>query len=195
MTATATNAKTERKGRTHEAILESAAQLLRARGVTGASVAEVMKGAGLTVGGFYAHFASKEALVAASLGRSMRELWTAMLTEVRTLPAEERFGAIVRRYLSRSHRDQSLDGCPLPAVVGDIARDGGELGDALAQELEVYAADVANEVPGATPEERRSKALATLATMYGGLSLARAVRGTPLSDEILKACRTAALGK
>jgi TetR/AcrR family transcriptional repressor of nem operon len=95
---------------------------------------------------------------------------------------------VLKRYLSTSHRDDASDGCPLPAVVGEIATAAPEHREVLAEQLDDLAADLSRYLPreGAS---RRTTALATIALMFGGLSLARAVKGTALSDEILRACR------
>lgn len=179
------NAKKERKAQTHETILESASRLLRTRGIAGASVAEVMKGAGLTVGGFYAHFASKEALVDATLARTGAAMRERLFAPVAGAPASAR--TILGRYLSARHRDAGEQGCPLPAVVGEVGTTAGAHRDALARELEAIASELAAHVaPAARP---RQIALGLAALMIGGLSLSRALRGTPLSDEVLGACR------
>lgn len=184
------NAKEEQKARSHATILESAAHLLRERGISGARVADIMKGAGLTVGGFYAHFASKEALMDEVLERaaaSMRERLFARLDEK---PAEDRAEVVLKRYLSAAHREDTERGCPFPAVVGEVGTTADEhrqvLGkqiEAMARELEAHLPDTRRGIP------RRYLALGLVALMYGGLSISRAVRGTDLSDEVLKACR------
>ena len=180
------NVRSDQKERTRGDILASASRLLRERGIGGASVAEVMKGAGLTVGGFYAHFASKDELVDASLRHAMRQMWDQLLPTVGSARGAEAVAAIVRRYLSRSHRDHPAEGCPLPAVVGDAAQASPMIRDALADELGRHADTLGALLHG---ERRRHQALALVALMYGGLGLARALAGTPLSDEILEACR------
>lgn len=184
----AVNVRAEQKQRTRQDILASATRLLRARGIGGASVAEVMKGAGLTVGGFYAHFESKEALVGASLRQAMRQMWSTVLAAAGELRGPEAVAFVARRYLSRAHRDHPAEGCPLPAVVAEVAQAGEPVRAALADELRDYA-DALGERCGGEPRERERRALALIALMYGGLSLARALRGTSLSDDILKACR------
>lgn len=178
--------RTEQKERTRQDILASASRLLRERGIDGASVAEVMKGAGLTVGGFYAHFASKDDLVDASLRHAMRQMWGQLTSTVGPARGLEAVSAIVRRYLSRAHRDHPSEGCPLPAVVGDAAIGSQSVRDTLADELGRNAETLGELLCGA---QRRQQALALVALMYGGLGLARALAGTPLSDEILVACR------
>lgn len=180
------NVRSDQKERTRADILASASRLLRERGIGGASVAEVMKGAGLTVGGFYAHFASKDELVDASLRHAMRQMWDQLLPTVGSARGAEAVAAIVRRYLSRTHRDHPAEGCPLPAVVGDAAQASPMIRDALAEELGRNAETLGALLHG---DRRRHKALALVALMYGGLGLARALAGTPLSDEILEACR------
>lgn len=184
------NAKAEQKERTHENILRSAASLLRERGVAGARVADVMQRAGLTVGGFYAHFPSKEALIDEALCRTATELRAQLFGELRG--QDDVISGVLRRYLSKAHRDNAELGCPFPAVVSEIATTAPEHRDALASELEKMSAELAAHVhDGELP--KRHIALALAALMIGGLSLARALKGTELSDEVLRACR--AFGK
>ncbi len=182
------NVRAEQKERTRQDILASAIRLLRERGISGTSVAEVMKGAGLTAGGFYAHFDSKESLVGASVRQSMREMWSQLLASAGEAKGAQALDFVVRRYLSRSHRDNPPQGCPLPAVVGEAAQAGEPVRQAIADEVASYA-DALGERLGGEGHSRRHRGLAILALMYGGLSLARGMRGTPLSDDILKACR------
>lgn len=188
------SAKEEQKERSHGSILESAGRLLRERGISGARVADVMKGAGLTIGGFYAHFASKEELVDEVLGRAaagMRERLFARLDEK---PAADRAEVVLKRYLSPAHRDDTESGCPLPAVVGEVGTTAPEHRDALGAQIDAMASELAMHLPA--PESgtpKRYVALGLVALMYGGLSISRALRGTELSDEMLKACR--ALGR
>src|SRR4051794_25802722 len=113
------SAKAEQKERTHEQILDSAARLLRERGISGMSVGDVMRGAGLTVGGFYAHFSSKEQLLREVLRLTMRDKWAEILSA--TEGAADQAQLVLRRYLSRAHRDNPSLGCPLPVVVGALA--------------------------------------------------------------------------
>jgi TetR/AcrR family transcriptional repressor of nem operon len=152
------NAKIEQKERSHESILQSAARLVREKGISGASVADVMKGAALTVGGFYAHFSSKDELVDETLRRTGATLRDRLFAGLDEKPEADRAEVILKRYLSPDHRDASTLGCPLPAVVGEV---------------------------GTTAPQHRP----IVALMYGGLSLSRAVKGTELSDEVLRACR------
>lgn len=183
------NAKEARKERSHAAIVEAAARLVRERGIAGARVADVMGAAGLTVGGFYAHFASKEALVDDALRRTGRAMREKLFGGLEKKPAAARAVVAVKRYLSEAHRDEASGGCPLPAVASEIATTAPAHRDVLAEELEAFAGELAKTMPEGAATTRRQWALGALAVMVGGLSLARAVRGTPLSDEILRASR------
>ncbi|WP_394821530.1 TetR/AcrR family transcriptional regulator [Pendulispora albinea] len=182
------NAKAERKERSHETILQSASRLLRERGIAGARVADVMMGAGLTVGGFYAHFGSKEELIDETLRRTGAALRQHLFGRVDEKPAADRVVVILKRYLSARNRDEFLRGCPLPAVMSEVGTTAPQHRDALRVEIEAMASGIEEHLPPhALP--RRYLALGLVALMTGGLSLARAFRGTEMSDEVLKACR------
>jgi TetR/AcrR family transcriptional repressor of nem operon len=195
------SARAEQRERSHEAIVTSAARLLRAHGLVGTRVADVMHGAGLTVGGFYAHFDSKEALLREALRRTSAEVRARLFGTLDEHPPEQRLDVALRRYLSAQHRDEHERGCPLPAVVGEVSTTAPDYAGVVAEQLEATISGLAAELPSgascsssSSATERLSKrtvAIAAVALMYGGLSLARAVAGTPLSDEILKACRAA----
>jgi TetR/AcrR family transcriptional regulator, transcriptional repressor for nem operon len=183
----------ERKELTHQAILDSAARLVRRRGIAGTGVSEVMAGARLTVGGFYAHFGSKVHLIDDVLRRTGAKLRETLFARLDEKPATDRAVVILKRYLSPAHRDLQTEGCPLPAVVAEIATTAPEHRDVLRGEVEALAEGVGVHLPGGTTLPRRQLALGLVALMYGGLALARALRGSGLSDEMLKACR--ALGE
>lgn len=186
--------KAEQKARTHGAIVDSACRLLRERGIGGARVADVMQGAGLTVGGFYAHFASKEALIQDALRRTSAFMRGRIFDGIADKPAAARAEVVLKRYLSAAHRDDPSHGCPLPAVVGEVSTTTPEHRGVVAEELGKFADELATHLPSKeSSPSRRSTAIALVALMYGGLSLSRAVRDTDLSDEILRACR--ALGR
>jgi TetR/AcrR family transcriptional repressor of nem operon len=180
--------KAEQKQHTHETILASAARLLREKGISGARVADVMNGAGLTVGGFYAHFASKKALIDSAIRRTSREMRARLFARLDTEPEPDRAEVVLQRYLSAAHRDNVVGGCPLPAVVGEVATTANEHAEVLGEQLDAFATELEAILPAPDQLPGRQLALATLALMYGGLSLARAVRGTALSDEIIRAC-------
>src|SRR5438128_11540389 len=113
------NAKVERKERSHESILQSAARLVREKGISGAAVADVMKGAALTVGGFYAHFSSKDELVDETIRRTGATLRERLFERLDAKAEADRAEAILKRYLSPDHRDGGAPDCPFPAVIGE----------------------------------------------------------------------------
>lgn len=185
-------AKRERRDRSHGRILASAGRLLRRKGISGARVADVMAGAGLTVGGFYAHFGAKQALVDETLRRAGAETRERLFSGLGGRPEGERARAVLRRYLSPAHRDAASAGCPLPAVVGEIASTAPNHARALGDVVDALASRLAASLPAGRAEaSRRQAAIGLVALMYGGLSLARALRGSGLSDEVLGACRAA----
>lgn len=186
-------AKAEQKARTRASILGSSARLLRHRGIVGARVADVMEGAGLTVGGFYAHFASKEALVDETLATTASAMRERLFTGLTEKPEADRAEVVLKRYLAASHRDDAETGCPFPAITGEIATTAPEHATALAAQVDAMAKGLEVFVPARTGLTARHLALGLTALMIGGLTLARATRGTELSDELLRACR--ALGK
>jgi len=181
--------KSEQKELTHQTILESATRLVRERGIMGARVADVMEGARLTVGGFYAHFGSKAELIDEALRQTGVKLRDRLFARLDEKPAVDRAVVILKRYLSPAHRDLQTEGCPLPAVVGEIATTAPEHRDVLAGEVAALSDGISAHLPATAPLPRRQLALGLVALMYGGLGLARALRGTELSDEVLKACR------
>ncbi len=172
--ANTTSRQTLKKRRTHDRIIASAGRIVRKNGLAAASVSRVMHGAGLTIGGFYAHFRSKQAMdaevVEATVGNS-------------SIPWS------VDRYLSAAHRDDPGHGCPFPAMLSEIARADEATRMALARAIDVRAKELARENPGKRGASARQRAYATLALCVGGLALARAMRGHPASDEVLSACR------
>ncbi|MEO8874952.1 MAG: TetR/AcrR family transcriptional regulator [Polyangiaceae bacterium] len=188
------NAKTDQKELSHQTILESAARLVREKGIAGAKVADVMKGAGLTVGGFYAHFASKEVLIDEALRRTGATMRGRLFTRLDEKPKAARAEVLLKRYLSAANRDETTLGCPLPAVVGEVGTTAPEHGEVLSEQVQLLARGIEEQLPelatGVTP---KVLAIGLVALMYGGLSLARAVRGTAFSDEMLKATRAVGL--
>lgn len=179
------NAKAERKERSHQSILESAARLVHRKGISGARLADVMQGADLTVGGFYAHFSSKDELVDEALRRTGAALRDRLFEGIEEKSESVRAEVIVKRYLSTAHRDALTLGCPFPAVVGEIGTSAPQHGGVLADQIQALASRLAKHLPAGG----NLLAMGLVALMYGGLSLSRAVRETELSEEVLRACR------
>jgi TetR/AcrR family transcriptional repressor of nem operon len=145
-----------------------------------------MKAAGLTHGGFYGHFGSKEDLEAQALSLAMAQSltnWSQAVDSAAGRPLSELAG----QYLSPYYRDNRGEGCPIAALGCDAAREGESVRSALTAGLEPVLALLSNVVPGRSKAQRRRKAIAALAEMVGAMILARAVNDPALSDEILAA--------
>jgi TetR/AcrR family transcriptional regulator, transcriptional repressor for nem operon len=181
------NQKTKQKQKSREAIAASATALLRERGIKASSVMDVMKGAGLTVGGFYNHYDSKEELFVEALRNAASANWDQLLKSAKGDSPRSRTLSVIRQYLSRKHRDNKETGCPLPSTAPEVAREGEPYRSALEEELSGFASSLAEMLDAGV--ESREKALGLIALMYGALSLSRAVAGTRRSDEFLKAGR------
>jgi len=172
--------------------LKAADRIARREGLRAASVPRVMRGAGLTIGGFYAHFSSKTAmdaeLVRAMLGQ-LPGRWLSGLDESSGLEWIER---AVARYLSVEHRDNP-DGCAYPAVLSEVAKATPEVREAFAEALELRVRAFSVHAPALAGMSPRQRAIATLATTIGGLLLARSTRGSAVSEEVLAACQALVL--
>jgi TetR/AcrR family transcriptional repressor of nem operon len=165
-----------------ERIVEAASRLFRDGGFDGVGVDAVMKEAGLTHGGFYGHFASKQALMAEAMARALdRSLaWQAGIKSLDEL---------ARGYLSLRHRADRANGCPVAALGADVARQGPALRRTLAASVRGQIDRIAALLRRGTPAARRRRAIATYSGMVGALTLARAVDDPALSREILAAAR------
>ncbi len=183
----AANAKREQKARTNGEILRSASNLIRRRGIAAASVANVMGELGLTVGGFYAHFKSKDALVVKALEGVVGERWRALIERHADKPRAEKLAAIIDGYLSAAHRDKLDDGCAIPAIVSELPEQDRSVRKAFQASLERNL-----QLLRTATQLDETDAIAAHALMVGTLALARATRGSELSDKILAAGRKAA---
>jgi TetR/AcrR family transcriptional regulator, transcriptional repressor for nem operon len=179
------NRRIRQKEKSREAITASAAALLRERGIKASSVMDVMKGAGLTVGGFYNHFASKEELFVEVLRNGAGATWDSFLKSAKGESPNDQVLGLIRHYLSRNHRDNKETGCLLPCTAPEVARVGEPYRSALEKELSDFADLIAALLDAGA--EGRERALGLIALMYGALSLSRAVAETRLSDELLQA--------
>ncbi|MFD5539166.1 TetR/AcrR family transcriptional regulator [Streptomyces sp. NPDC127079] len=169
-------------------VVETASRLLREEG-TRLSVADLMTSAGLTHGGFYKQFASKEALIDEATAHAFAELAQHHKDGLDQYAGQRDAAqrALIDAYLSVEHRDSPADGCPAAALATDMARDGGET-----EAHRVYSQGVGDFADFLATEDQDG--ITRLCTMLGALVLSRATNGTPLSDEILTAARTALIG-
>ncbi|MEU9064254.1 TetR/AcrR family transcriptional regulator [Streptomyces sp. NPDC048430] len=166
-------------------VVETASRLFREQG-THVSVADLMKAAGLTHGGFYKQFASKEALVDEATAHAFDELG-----RLRNEGLERNGGrrdaaqrALIDTYLSVEHRDSAADGCPAAGLVTDMARESGAPGARRA-----YTEGVGDFAAWLATDDQEG--ITRLCTMLGALVLARATKGSPVSEEILTTARAA----
>ena len=179
---------------TRSRIVEEASRGLRQAGVDGISVADLMKRAGLTHGGFYLHFESREALVIEAFTSAMDRTVSQWQEFMKEIPVEQRFDAFVGMYLRQGHRDDRTTGCVLPALGADIARSTPKARRAFARKLDEMIEAVAGFFPQESPMQARQIAISALATLMGSIALARAVGDKDLSDEILGSGRQALCG-
>ena len=176
----------EQAARNRERIVETAAQRFRERGFEGIGVADLMKEAGLTHGGFYGHFSSKEDLIAEASDRVLMGS-LALFTKVAERSPADPLSAIASGYLTSTHRDKPGEGCLLAALGPDVSRQGPTVRRAVTDHLRAAVDLLAKLVPGKSKTARRQKAISTYATLVGTMVLARAVDDRALSQEILDA--------
>jgi TetR/AcrR family transcriptional regulator, transcriptional repressor for nem operon len=174
----------EQAAANHERIVDQAAKLFRERGFDGIGVADLMKSAGLTHGGFYGQFASKEALMAEACERAagrMIDRWNGMADAGTANPLAE----AARSYLSASHRDTPGTGCLMATLGPEASRQAKPVRDAVTQSLMATLDALTRLAPGKSAAEKRRKAIAAFSGMVGAMVLARAVNEPELSEEIL----------
>jgi len=174
------------KGRSRDRIVEVAARLFRARGITSTGIDAVMSAVGLTAGGFYAHFSSKRSLVADVVRKAFAEGAARLASDEREPAAW--VADVLRRYVNRGHRDRPDEGCPLSTMLSELPQVADVVRPILDAEVGRYVALFEARLSGAAATSPRQRALATVAMMVGAVALARALGPTPLSDELLAAC-------
>ena len=178
-----------RKEATHERIVEAAARAIRRSGYGGTGVADIMKDAGLTHGGFYAHFESREAMLAEAADRAGAESVATLQRIAAAAPRDKALQTLMRAYLSKEHLEGVESGCPMAALGSEMRRQAPEVRRAATRRIKEAIDLVARQLPDWGKPGAHEQALATLSTMVGALVLARAVDDPKLSD----ALRSAAL--
>ncbi|GAA6118401.1 TetR/AcrR family transcriptional regulator [Acidovorax sp. FG27] len=177
------------KESTHARIVEVGARAIRRHGFDGIGIADIMKLAGLTHGGFYAHFPSREAMLAELIDRAGAEVVDTFLCITQTAPAGHGHRALLEAYLSDAHVRDPAHGCPAAALGTEIPRQSPTVRRAATGRIKALLDIVARHAPDAGSQASRERALATAATMIGAVVLARAVDEPVLSDAILHAAR------
>jgi TetR/AcrR family transcriptional repressor of nem operon len=182
----------EHKNETRVKVLRAAASAMRAHGPDGVGVADIMRGVGLTHGGFYAHFRSKEDLIAQAVTQMFADARRRFQRVTANLPAAEALGTYIDRYVSTTHRDDAARGCPLTSMAADLARSGdGAARAAFDTGVRGILDMLAAWLPADCGVSARARAASLLAEMAGAVALARAVHDADLSAEILCECRAA----
>ena len=180
----------EDKAESHEHIVKIAAARFRELGVEGLGVAELMKEAGLTHGGFYRHFDSREELVAEAIERALKDGGQRAAAVAAHTP-QAPLAALVDAYLSTAHRDHLASSCAVTTLAGDVSRGGERARTAYTRQVGVYLELLAGLIASDSQKERRAQAILAMATLVGALSMARAVNDEKLSRELLKSAADA----
>ncbi len=172
------------KAASHDRILDIAAARIRRDGIDGLAVAELMKEAGLTHGGFYRHFDSREHLVAEAAQRALTQgsAWTIAAAK---LGGQRGYAALVDGYLSTWHRDHPESGCGLAGVAADVARADGPARGSYTRQVQECLAVLADLIGNPDREAGEREAVLTLSVLVGAISMARAVDDPDLSQQIL----------
>jgi len=178
-----------RKAETHRQIVDMASRQFRSRGVQGIGIADLMAQVGLTQGGFYAHFKDRDALVAEATQCAAQQSLARLLDVAAAAPGHE-IERMLELYLSPGHRDDPSQGCFLPTLAADIARQPAPVRAAFTDSLKRQLRRLARLMPGAGERTRGRQAMTMLAAMAGGVLIARAVDDPKLSDELLSALRS-----
>jgi TetR/AcrR family transcriptional repressor of nem operon len=178
----------DEKARTHRRIVALAAKRFREKGLAGIGIADLMKDAGLTVGGFYKHFNSRDALVAEAVGSAL-ELWKRQVDAAASGGPPVTYESLVGEYLSDAHRNHPGTGCPVSSLAGDLGRTDRRTRALVSRKIRDNIELLATLIRNTHKRDRgsvRAQAILTYCALVGAISMARAVSDEDLSGEILK---------
>ena len=178
---------TRSKEATHDRIVDAAARAIRRNGYNGAGVADIMKDAGLTHGGFYAHFDSREAMLAEAADRAGAETVATMERVAAAAPPAKALQAMIRTYLSKAHVEAIETGCAVAALGSEMPRQTPQVRRAATRRIKEMIDLVARQSPEWGQPGAHERALVTAATMVGTLMVARAVDDPKLSNALIEA--------
>ena len=167
-----------------QTVINVASRLFRERGFDGIGLKDLMEGAGLTQGGFYKQFASKEDLAAQASRRAM-ESATVRWSDATAANPEDPLGAVIAFYLSTDHRDEKMDGCPIVALGSDAARQSSDVKASFEAGIKAHLEILSRLIAETDDEESKGKAMAILSTMVGALTLSRVVNDSELAKGFL----------
>jgi len=179
----------EHKLETHRKIVQDASRRVRAEGLTGAAVSAVMKDAGLTHGGFYKHFESKDDLLLESLREGFREIEDTLAHAAEQSPPGEAWKAIVRTYLSLDLCEHPERGCPLAALAPDLARADKRMKPQIAAELANYKSRMVPFMPGERTADKERAFFAIFSAMIGAVAIARLLPDRTMREKVLASTR------
>jgi TetR/AcrR family transcriptional regulator, transcriptional repressor for nem operon len=175
-----------------ETVIEVASRLFREHGFDGIGLKDLMEGAGLTQGGFYKQFASKDDLAAQASRRALESASRRWSAAAEANP-EDPLGAVVEFYLSTGHRAERMDGCPVVALGSDAARQGADVKASFEAGIREYLKMLGGWIGEADDEVPNARAMAVLSTMVGAVLLSRAVNDDQLSKRFLQAAAESVL--
>lgn len=181
------NTRTAAKEQTHERIVSVAARAIRRSGYDGTGVADIMKEAGLTHGAFYAHFASREAMLSEAARQACAESSAVVGRAIADVPPGKALPTLISAYFSKEHVQQVEMGCPLAALGSETSRQSPEVRRVTTRHIKEMIDLVSRQLPDWGQPSAHERALVTVATMVGTLLLARAVDEPGLSENLLEA--------
>jgi TetR/AcrR family transcriptional regulator, transcriptional repressor for nem operon len=179
----------EHKAEIHRKIVKDGSRRIRTEGLTGAAVTAVMRDAGLTHGGFYKHFESKDALLIESLGESFREISDRLVQAAEQSRSDEPWKAIVKTYLSLEYCDQAERGCPLTALAPELARVDKKMKGQVLGELVKYRDRMIPFMPGRRAADKERAFFQIFSTMIGAVAIARMLPAPEMREKVLAGAR------
>ena len=179
----------DHKARIHRRIVRNASRQLRAKGLNGPAVSTLMKAAGLTHGGFYRHFGSRDDLVVEAVEESLQELRDRLISAAKQAEPGEGWKAMVRSYLSLELCDRADEGCPIAALAPDMARTRPALKQRIAAAILKLRQEVLPFMPGHNAEEKAANFLAIFSSMVGTITIARTMPDPAIRLRILNTVR------
>src|SRR5215813_6925680 len=184
----------EHKSEIRQKIVKDASRRLRTEGLHGAAVATVMRDTGLTHGGFYKHFGSKDDLLVASLKEAFREIEETLVRAAEQAPAGEAWKAIVKTYLRLELCDHPEHGCPLPALAPELARADKGMKPQIVAELVNYKSQMLPFMPGRRTVDKERAFFAIFSTMVGSVEIARILPDPSMLEKVMASTRDFLLG-
>lgn len=179
----------QHKARTHERIVRNASRQLRAKGLNGPAVTTLMKASGLTHGGFYRHFGSRDDLVVEAIEESLEELRERLVAAAKQADPGEGWKAMVRSYLSLELCDRPDEGCPIAALAPDMGRTRPALKQRISAAILKLRQELLPFMPGRNPNEKTANFLAIFSSMVGTIAIARTMPNPAIRQGILNTVR------